>query len=220
MIERASRRGLSATSTRARCRGCCRACRRRSSSIGLERAAFLHASDIARIDPARSATSAARRDARSRHPRVRARGPGDPRAGREGADRHEGRAADDPHLDPVALPRAAADGERRRRVGAHRGRSRARRACSCSSRADRSRDAPGGYIVRTAAEGASREALRADMAFLHKLWKVDRGDMARARRPASCVYEDLPLPLRVLRDSSSADIGARARGFARRPTRA
>jgi ribonuclease G len=64
---------------------------------------------------------------------------------------------------------------------------------------------PAGYIIRTAAEGASREALEADMAFLHKLWRSIEDTAART--PAgSLVYEDLPLPLRVLRDSSSPDI--------------
>jgi ribonuclease G len=62
-----------------------------------------------------------------------------------------------------------------------------------------------GYIIRTAAEGASREALQADLAFLHKLWKSI--EESAARTPAGgLVYEDLPLPLRVLRDSSSPDI--------------
>jgi ribonuclease G len=56
-----------------------------------------------------------------------------------------------------------------------------------------------GYIVRTAAEGASLEALRADMLFLQKLWEAIE-ETAAAAEPGSLVYEDLPLPLRVLRD--------------------
>jgi ribonuclease G len=57
----------------------------------------------------------------------------------------------------------------------------------------------GGYIVRTVAEGASEEALRADMQFLEKLWKViaERGFSAPA---GTLVHADLPLPLRILRD--------------------
>jgi ribonuclease G len=62
-----------------------------------------------------------------------------------------------------------------------------------------------GYIIRTAAEGATREALHADLGFLHKLWQSIEEKAAQA--PAGgLVYEDLPLPLRVLRDSSSPDI--------------
>jgi ribonuclease G len=65
---------------------------------------------------------------------------------------------------------------------------------------------PGGYIVRTAAEGAPRDALQADMLFLGKLWKaID--ERATTTRAGELVHEDLPLPLRVLRDSSSPDIG-------------
>src|SRR5688500_11548996 len=39
------------------------------------------------------------------------------------------------------------------------------------------KDETGGYIVRTAAEGATPDALRADMMFLQKLWAV-LGDKA------------------------------------------
>ena len=47
----------------------------------------------------------------------------------------------------------------------------------------------GGYIVRTAAEAAAGEALRADMLFLRKLWEVlsqkAAGPRARACRPSA-----------------------------------
>ena len=56
-----------------------------------------------------------------------------------------------------------------------------------------------GYIVRTAAEGASLEALHADMLFLQKLWEAIEEAAAKAG-PGELVYEDLALPLRVLRD--------------------
>ena len=57
----------------------------------------------------------------------------------------------------------------------------------------------GGWIVRTVAEGAQVEALRADMMFLERLWEVvrERGERAAS---AEIVHEDLALPLRVLRD--------------------
>jgi ribonuclease G len=63
----------------------------------------------------------------------------------------------------------------------------------------------GGYIVRTAAEGALPEALRADMLFLDRLWAVvsQKGTAARA---GSLVHEDLPLSLRVLRDLVSSGV--------------
>jgi len=58
---------------------------------------------------------------------------------------------------------------------------------------------PGGYIVRTAAEGASADALRADMLFLRKLWEV-LTEKARSATQGTLVHEDLPLPLRLMRD--------------------
>ena len=57
----------------------------------------------------------------------------------------------------------------------------------------------GGWIVRTVAEGAAPEALRADMMFLERLWDVVRERSAGAAA-AEFVHEDLALPLRVLRD--------------------
>jgi len=66
-------------------------------------------------------------------------------------------------------------------------------------------DEPGGYIVRTAAEGASPEALRADMLFLRKLWTV-LCEKAAQTRPGNLVHEDLPLAVRVLRDVVSSGV--------------
>jgi ribonuclease G len=57
----------------------------------------------------------------------------------------------------------------------------------------------GGYIVRTAAEGASIDALRADRLFLHRLWEVVT-QKAKPARSGMLVHEDLPLPLRLMRD--------------------
>jgi len=57
----------------------------------------------------------------------------------------------------------------------------------------------GGYIIRTAAEGAGFEALRADMLFLQKLWDVI-SQRSLQTRPGELVHGDLDLPLRILRD--------------------
>ncbi len=57
----------------------------------------------------------------------------------------------------------------------------------------------GGYIVRTAAEGAESEALRADMQFLQRLWTSIRERIGQTSG-IGVLYEDLPLVLRVLRD--------------------
>lgn len=62
-----------------------------------------------------------------------------------------------------------------------------------------SRNTSEGFIVRTAAEGATEEALRADMEFLRRVW-----GSIRQRIPSmaahTIVHEDLPLALRILRD--------------------
>lgn len=56
-----------------------------------------------------------------------------------------------------------------------------------------------GFIVRTNAEGVDEFALAADMAFLGKLWTAISERLAMAN-PGECVFEDLSLPLRALRD--------------------
>jgi len=62
-----------------------------------------------------------------------------------------------------------------------------------------------GAIVRTVAEGASAEALRADLEFLTKLWSVVQ-ERCRKGQVKSLVHEDLSLPLRVLRDLVTSDV--------------
>jgi len=56
----------------------------------------------------------------------------------------------------------------------------------------------GGYIARTAAEGVSEDNVRADMLFLNKLWGVINQQVEQVKR--GLIYEDLPLALRILRD--------------------
>lgn len=64
---------------------------------------------------------------------------------------------------------------------------------------------PGGYIIRTAAEGASLDALRADMMFLNRLWERVR-QRSREARAGELVHGDLPLPVRTLRDFLDSDV--------------
>jgi ribonuclease G len=63
----------------------------------------------------------------------------------------------------------------------------------------------GGYIVRTAALGATADSLREDMAYLAKLWDHVRLRAAQVA-PGNVVHEDLPLSLRVLRDELSRGV--------------
>jgi len=62
-----------------------------------------------------------------------------------------------------------------------------------------------GYIVRTAAEGAIPEALRADILFLEKLWK-SICDTAATAQSVQLIHEDLSLAVRVIRDIVSLDV--------------
>ena len=59
-----------------------------------------------------------------------------------------------------------------------------------------------GYIVRTAAEGCPESVVEADMAFLRKLWDSIAGLAASVNGPG-IVHEDLTLVVRTLRELSA-----------------
>jgi len=59
----------------------------------------------------------------------------------------------------------------------------------------------GGVIVRTVAEGCDLYELRADMLYLQRLWQTI-SDQTQHCEQACLIYEDLPLFLRILRDVS------------------
>ena len=63
-------------------------------------------------------------------------------------------------------------------------------------------EASGGFIVRTAAENASEEELRADLRFLISLWNEIKQRSDAAKAPA-LIYHDLNLVERILRDQVS-----------------
>jgi ribonuclease G len=62
-----------------------------------------------------------------------------------------------------------------------------------------------GAIVRTVAEGAAEAAVAADLRYTLKLWAVvqERSSLANVK---TLVHEDLSLPLRVLRDLVTTDV--------------
>jgi|TARA_B110000196_G_C21143904_1_gene665428 ribonuclease G len=60
-----------------------------------------------------------------------------------------------------------------------------------------------GFIVRTAAEGIAAPDICQDAKLLRSRWQKIAVDNAQAKAPA-VVYEDLPLPLRVMRDIITA----------------
>ena len=68
-------------------------------------------------------------------------------------------------------------------------------------------DAPGGLIVRTAAEGASEEELRSDLRFLMNLWNEIKQRSESSKSPA-LIYHDLSLIERILRDQVSSNFSS------------
>jgi ribonuclease G len=65
--------------------------------------------------------------------------------------------------------------------------------------------ARGGFIVRTAAEGATAEDLCREMDFLRLLWD-SISERSRQCAPLTLVYEDLPLTMRTMRDLVRVEI--------------
>jgi Rne/Rng family ribonuclease len=62
----------------------------------------------------------------------------------------------------------------------------------------------GGFIVRTAAQNASEDELRADIRFLKGLWS-DIKSRTEASKPPALIYHDLNVVERVLRDQVTSD---------------
>jgi len=67
-------------------------------------------------------------------------------------------------------------------------------------------DEKGGFILRTLAEAASEDELRADLGYLRNLWSALRERSQGAKAP-QILYQDLSLAQRVLRDMVSAGTG-------------
>ena len=68
-------------------------------------------------------------------------------------------------------------------------------------------EASGGFIVRTAAEGASEEELRSDLRFLIHLWDEIKTRSDNSKSPA-LIYHDLSLIERILRDQVSSNFSS------------
>ena len=62
----------------------------------------------------------------------------------------------------------------------------------------------GGFIVRTAAQSASEEELRADIRFLKGLWQ-DIKNRSESSKPPALIYHDLNVVERVLRDQVTSE---------------
>jgi ribonuclease G len=89
-----------------------------------------------------------------------------------------------------------------RRIGSAEDRSRLRRLVS-----EAKGTYPGGFIVRTAAGGATEEEIRADVEFLGHTWDTIRNSSEQRHAPA-LLHRDLNLVERILRDYLSQDYAA------------
>jgi ribonuclease G len=68
-------------------------------------------------------------------------------------------------------------------------------------------EASGGFIVRTAASGASEEELRSDLRFLLNLW-ADIKQRSESSKSPALIYHDLSLVERILRDQVTDNFSA------------
>ncbi|MBI5048327.1 MAG: Rne/Rng family ribonuclease [Deltaproteobacteria bacterium] len=69
----------------------------------------------------------------------------------------------------------------------------------------RLRSPDSGFIVRTACEGMKEDDIKADMDFLVKLWRDILNKKEKTSAPA-LLYQELDLTLRIIRDSFTAEI--------------
>jgi ribonuclease G len=237
-VDRASCRGLVGNIYRGRVSRVLPGMQAAFVDIGLERAAFLHASDIAHgsrppLPPPDEADPAPDRLKCEQRQRVKANGNG------EGSRRfqdditqlvHDGQdllvqvikdplgtkgarlttqlslpsryVVFMPHLGTIGVSQRIEDEEERQRM----------RNIVKSYLASRSdpgdpdlAGGTGGYIIRTAAESLPEWTIRADMEFLYKLWLQLR-DKPADEAGGRIVHEDLPLVMRTLRETVSAEI--------------
>jgi len=199
-IERASRRGLLGNIYKGCVKRVLPGMQAAFVDIGLERTAFLHASDIARRADAEADMPEQRlpdiRDLVSEGRDVLVQVLKDP-LGSKGARLTSFITIPSRYLVHMPVGRGIGVSSR---IENEPERSRLREIVE-----DVTLDQPGGWIVRTAAEGAPRDAIRADMIFLGKLWEsVARNGLYSSA--GTLVHEDLPLPVRLLRDLLAPDI--------------
>ncbi|MFT5161484.1 MAG: ribonuclease G [Alteromonadaceae bacterium] len=170
--------------------------------IGLEKAAFLHASDIVKLDDYSPELAQARSNA---VPDIRelirdgqfimVQVVKDP-IGTKGARLTTDITIPSRYL--VFMPDAAHSGVSQR-IDGEAERTRLKNLVKVEG------DDVGGFIVRTAAEGVGDDEIKQDVKFLKKLWaKVLK--KKKGVRKSCVIYEDLTLAFRVIRDFVGADL--------------
>ena len=203
-IERAARRGLISNIYKGKVSRVLPGMQAAFIDIGLERTAFLHASDISRGNAAMNGNGDGENDVADIRELVRegqdvlVQVVKDP-LGTKGARLTTFITLPSRFL--VLLPMGSGIGISAR-IEDEQERERLRTELDTILEGDES---DGGVIVRTAAEGVSRDALRADLAFLRKLWTAVQASYSQAP-VRTLVHEDLPLPIRVLRDMVTGNV--------------
>jgi len=66
-------------------------------------------------------------------------------------------------------------------------------------------DEVGGFIIRTVAEGVDSAAIQSDMKFLKKVWQLILEKKPEVS-PGNLLHEDLPLSMRAIRDMVSSEV--------------
>ena len=198
-IERAERRGLISNIYKGRVLRVLPGMQAAFIDIGLERTAFLHASDIAkpRVSESEDAVPNIRELVREGD-EIMVQVVKDP-LGNKGARLTTYITLPSRHL--VLLPRSDTVGISAR-IEDEEERDRLR---TMVEELLAENELEFGAIVRTVAEGADRDALAADLRYSLKLWEVVKEQCSK-RSVKSLIHEDLSLPLRVLRDMVTVDV--------------
>jgi ribonuclease G len=194
IVERASHRGLVSNIYKGKVSRVLPGMQAAFVDIGIERTAFLHASDIAQNPPEFPGDSASRVNIQSlvqEGSELLVQVLKEP-LGSKGARLTTHITIPSRFL--VLMPYSSGIGVSARIEGEEE-RERLRQCMENVSDAGE----PPGYIVRTAAEGATADALLADSLFLQKLWESVE-EVASTTAASNLVYEDLQLSVRVLRD--------------------
>ncbi|WP_348759455.1 ribonuclease G [Candidatus Methylocalor cossyra] len=164
--------------------------------IGLERAAFLHISDLSAADREKTTTDQIEQIFREGQELI-------VQVVKEPIGAKGARLTTDvaiPSVYQVYMPFSKVCGVSQR-IECERERIRLRQCVDAFQK----EHGTGAFIARTAAEGVDEAALRADMLFLLKLWN-SIAQRHRTAKPKTLLHEDLPLSMRVLRDTHRAKV--------------
>ena len=197
-IERAARRGLISNIYKGRVSRVLPGMQAAFIDIGLDRTAFLHASDITNSRSEEGTEPRNIRDLTRDGDQLLVQVVKDP-LGNKGARLTTFITLPARHL--VLLPRSSGVGVSAR-IEDEDERQRLRAMVEALLT---ERDIDCGAIVRTVAEGTAEDVLRADLKYLLRLWDVIQ-QRAADSSVKTLIHEDLSLPLRVLRDMVTSDV--------------